>query len=138
MMSSGDFKCSTQEKALDEDRTPFFFREFNDSLWPKAYEQAEDCCPWRDPMMIWERVNAKWIGANPLDYPGNISGPRHGQQQLNCRYHVPGYDVPTNLPLSETLLAAAEAPQLNITALESLGAEKATETKLETPEMVGL
>ena len=25
-MSSADFKCSTQEKALDEARTPFFFR----------------------------------------------------------------------------------------------------------------
>ena len=25
-MSSADFKCSTQEKALDEARTPFFYR----------------------------------------------------------------------------------------------------------------
>ena len=25
-MSSGDFKCSTQEKALNEERTPFFYR----------------------------------------------------------------------------------------------------------------
>ena len=51
-------------------------QEFNDSAWPQAYEQPEDCCPWRDPMMIWERVNAHWIGPSPSDYPLNISGPR--------------------------------------------------------------
>lgn len=51
-------------------------QEFNDSAWPQAYEQPEDCCPWRDPMLVWERVNARWIGPSPLDYPLNISGPR--------------------------------------------------------------
>lgn len=105
LMSSGDFKCSTQEKALNEERTPFFYREFNDSAWPQAYEQPEDCCPWRDPMLVWERVNARWIGPSPLDYPLNISGPR----QLNCRYHVPGYDVPTNLPARERTMESESA-----------------------------
>ena len=27
-------------------------------------------------MKIWERINAKWIGASPSEFAGNISGPR--------------------------------------------------------------
>ena len=114
LMSSADFKCSTQEKALDEARTPFFFREFNDTAWTPAYEQPTDCCPWRDSLKIWERINAKWIGASPSEFAGNISGPR----SFNCRYHVKGNDVPSNLPAYETVLASPTAPLLNISALE--------------------
>ncbi|CAJ1332549.1 unnamed protein product, partial [Effrenium voratum] len=55
MMSSSEWKCSTQEKADDNERTPFFYPEFNDSHWPYAYEQPDDCCPWRDTREIWTR-----------------------------------------------------------------------------------
>ena len=43
------------------------------------------------------------------------------RRQLNCRYHVPGYDVPSNLPARERTMASESAPLLNITALEILG-----------------
>ena len=86
--------------------------DFNDTRWANAYEQPEDCCPWRDGLRIWERLNARWIGGDPALY-GNISGPR----QLNCRYHIKGVDVPTNLPQRELEKANESAPRLNITAL---------------------
>ncbi|CAK9090824.1 unnamed protein product [Durusdinium trenchii] len=116
MLSTSDLKCSTQEKENNDERTPFFFREFNDTLWKPAYEQPSNCCPWRDPQEVWYRMNAKWIGANPVDF-GNMSGPR----QLNCRYHVPGDTVVGNLPAAETANAGDvndTAPLLNVTALE--------------------
>ena len=30
--------------------------------------QQEGCCPWRDPRDIWGRLNARWIGLNPLTF----------------------------------------------------------------------
>ena len=65
-------------------------QDFNDTRWPNAYEQPENCCPWRDGLRIWERLNARWIGGDPAEY-GNISGPR----QLNCRGPAPQVSDPS-------------------------------------------
>jgi len=113
VMTSMAFKCSIEEKARDEQRTPFFYPDFNDSHWPAASEQQEGCCPWRDPFDIWGRLNAKWIGLNPTTFV-NISGPRN----FNCRYRIPGDAPPSNLPAAEVARASTDVPTLNVSAVE--------------------
>ena len=109
-MSTDAFKCFTQKEADDDVKTPFQELAFNDSHWPFAYEQAADCCPWRDRLMAWNRIGAKWIGLNPAFYGGNISGPR----QMFCRYRVPGDTLVSRLPVEETQSSSATAPQVEI------------------------
>ena len=112
-MSSDSFKCFTQKEANDDAKTPFQELGFNDSHWPFAYEQASDCCPWRDRLMAWERIGARWIGLSPAFFAGNVSGPR----QMFCRYRVPGDTLNSKLPPEETQLASVSAPQVEIFAV---------------------
>ena len=109
-MSTDAFKCFTQKEANDDFKTPFQELAFNDSHWPLAYEQPHDCCPWRDALMAWNRIGAKWIGLNPALFVGNVSGPR----QMFCRYRVPGDTLITRLPVEEVQKASAAAPQVEI------------------------
>lgn len=109
-MSTSAFKCSTQREGTDDLKTPFQMPAFNDSHWPAAFEQPEGCCPWRDPLMAWERMGARWLGLHPSTFGGNISGPR----DMYCRYTVTGNELFTRLPLEETRLASVNAPELTI------------------------
>mmetsp|Transcript_56124 Transcript_56124/g.99929 ORF Transcript_56124/g.99929 Transcript_56124/m.99929 type:complete len:1827 (-) Transcript_56124:189-5669(-) len=110
-MSSDEFKCSTQSESDDLQKIPFYSPVFNDTLWDYAYEQPEDCCPWRDPDNAWNHLNAKWIGLHPSTFGGNISGPR----TFYCRYEVPGNTTSTRLPQPEVEKESPVAPLVNIT-----------------------
>lgn len=109
-MSTSAFKCSTQREGTDDLKTPFQMPAFNDSHWPAAFEQPAGCCPWRDPLMAWERMGARWLGLHPSTFGGNISGPR----DMYCRYTVTGNELFTRLPLEETQFASENAPELTI------------------------
>lgn len=69
------------------------------------------------PSMGFPKIN-RWV---TIWHHRFFSPPFSGRRQLNCRYHVPGYDVPTNLPARERTMESESAPLLNITALEILG-----------------
>eukprot|EP00931_Biecheleriopsis_adriatica_P114653 TRINITY_DN90573_c0_g1_i1.p1 TRINITY_DN90573_c0_g1~~TRINITY_DN90573_c0_g1_i1.p1 ORF type:complete len:1913 (-),score=285.46 TRINITY_DN90573_c0_g1_i1:313-5601(-) len=113
-MSSSEFKCSTQdEEDTRNGVVPFYSPVFNDSGWDYAFEQPDDCCPWRETT-AWNRMNARWIGLDPRTFGPNISGPR----QYYCRYIVPGNDTSTRLPLLETEFADATAPVINLTEIK--------------------
>ena len=109
-MTTSAWKCSTQREGTDDLKTPFQMPAFNDSLWPAAFEQPDDCCPWRDPLNAWERYGARWLGLQPSTFAGNISGPR----EMYCRFIVTGSDLSTRLPMEETRLASVNAPTLQI------------------------
>ncbi|CAJ1459137.1 unnamed protein product [Effrenium voratum] len=114
-MSSSAFKCFTQKESTEGEITPFQSVNFNDSHWPRALEQAENCCPWRDyKVMAWERLGATWVGLPTSTFGQNVSGPR----EMFCRYTIRGTDLRSRLPDTETVKASAFAPEVTIVSVE--------------------
>eukprot|EP00931_Biecheleriopsis_adriatica_P035738 TRINITY_DN20592_c0_g1_i2.p1 TRINITY_DN20592_c0_g1~~TRINITY_DN20592_c0_g1_i2.p1 ORF type:complete len:1891 (-),score=352.02 TRINITY_DN20592_c0_g1_i2:78-5615(-) len=118
IMTTSGWKCSLQKETNDVVKIPFFSTLFDDSHWDYAFEQPDDCCPWRDPLDTWRHMGAKWIGMSPATFGGNLSGPR----TYNCRYTVHGNTTSERLPPEQTELADTgdpeeASPKLNITSV---------------------